>query len=256
MTEVDTTAHFEELVAAHGSGLVVVNFWADWAVACKQMTQVVSTLGTRYPSARFLNVEAEKIYEVAEAHNIESVPTVLLLKSGAEVGRVTGVDVPGLTAQVEALSSAAAAGAAQAPAAGGGCGGACSGDGGCGGGGGSSSSSSSTDAVADTVDDTGASSDLNTRLGKLVASSGVMLFMKGTREEPRCGFSRKAVAMLNDAGVTYSTFDILGDEEVRQGLKTFSNWPTYPQLYSKGKLLGGLDIMEEMRDEGELLSSL
>ena len=53
-----------------------------------------------------------------------------------------------------------------------------------------------------------------------------------------------------------AAFDILGDEEVRQGLKTFSNWPTYPQLYSKGKLLGGLDIMEEMRDEGELLSSL
>ena len=74
----------------------------------------------------------------------------------------------------------------------------------------------------------------NCRLGELVAKDPVMLFMKGTAEEPRCGFSRKAVAMLQEAGVAFGTFDILSDEEVRQGLKEFSNWPTYPQLYAKG----------------------
>ena len=83
-----------------------------------------------------------------------------------------------------------------------------------------------------------------------------MLFMKGTPDEPRCGFSRQAVALLNEEKIQFDTFDILGDEEVRQGLKTFSNWPTYPQLYGDGKLIGGLDIMKELKEEGELASSL
>ena len=80
--------------------------------------------------------------------------------------------------------------------------------------------------------------------------------MKGDPETPRCGFSRQAVALLQEAKVQFTTFDILKDEEVRQGLKTFSNWPTYPQLYGDGKLLGGLDIMKELHEEGELVSSL
>ena len=98
--------------------------------------------------------------------------------------------------------------------------------------------------------------DINARLAKLVKSSKVVLFMKGDRGEPRCGFSRKVVEALNDTGVEYSTFDILQDEEVRQGLKTFSNWPTYPQLYAGGELLGGCDIVLEMAAGGELKAAL
>ena len=80
--------------------------------------------------------------------------------------------------------------------------------------------------------------------------------MKGTPETPRCGFSRTAVELLQGAKITFSTFDILGDEEVRQGLKKYSNWPTYPQLYGDGKLVGGLDIMKELNEEGELADNL
>ena len=80
--------------------------------------------------------------------------------------------------------------------------------------------------------------------------------MKGDRGEPRCGFSRKVVEALNGTGVEYSTFDILQDEDVRQGLKTFSNWPTYPQLYAGGELLGGCDIVLEMAAGGELKAAL
>ena len=98
--------------------------------------------------------------------------------------------------------------------------------------------------------------DINTRLSKLVKSSEVMLFMKGDRDEPRCGFSRKVVEALNGTGVGYSTFDILTDEDVRQGLKEFSNWPTYPQLYHKGELLGGCDIILEMAAGGELKEAI
>jgi len=83
-----------------------------------------------------------------------------------------------------------------------------------------------------------------------------MVFMKGSPDAPRCGFSRQIVELLKGENVKFDSFDILGDEEVRQGLKTFSNWPTYPQLYAEGKLIGGLDIVKELKEEGELLDSL
>lgn len=89
-------------------------------------------------------------------------------------------------------------------------------------------------------------------LHKLVNSKPVLLFMKGTAREPRCGFSRKVVEALNAVGVQFDTFDILSDETVRQGLKTYSNWPTFPQLYVQGELLGGCDIVLEMKENGEL----
>lgn len=87
--------------------------------------------------------------------------------------------------------------------------------------------------------------DLNTRLSKLVAAAPVMLFMKGTPAEPKCGFSRQLVGLLRERGVRYGFFNILADDEVRQGLKEFSDWPTYPQLYVDGQLVGGLDIVKE-----------
>lgn len=94
------------------------------------------------------------------------------------------------------------------------------------------------------------------RLKKLTTSSPVMLFMKGTPDAPRCGFSSKVVNALKEEGVGFGSFDILSDEEVRQGLKAYSNWPTFPQLYYKGELIGGCDIVLELRNNGELKSSL
>lgn len=79
-----------------------------------------------------------------------------------------------------------------------------------------------------------------------------MIFMKGDRNAPRCGFSKQLIQIMNEAAVTYETFDILSDEEVRQGLKTYSDWPTYPQVYVNGELQGGLDIIKEMNTSGEL----
>nr|AFK34848.1 unknown [Lotus japonicus] len=94
------------------------------------------------------------------------------------------------------------------------------------------------------------------RLKKLIASSPVMLFMKGTPDAPRCGFSSRVVGALQEEGVDFGHFDILTDDEVRQGLKTFSNWPTFPQLYYKSELIGGCDIVMELRNNGELKSTL
>jgi Grx4 family monothiol glutaredoxin len=94
------------------------------------------------------------------------------------------------------------------------------------------------------------------RIKSLITSSPVMLFMKGTPDAPRCGFSSKVVNALKEKGVSFGSFDILSDEAVRQGLKVFSNWPTFPQLYYKGELIGGCDIILELRDNGELKSTL
>jgi Grx4 family monothiol glutaredoxin len=93
---------------------------------------------------------------------------------------------------------------------------------------------------------------LEDRLGKLVNRHTIMLFMKGLPSNPQCGFSRQIVEILDETGVSYDAFNIFEDDEVRQGLKEFSDWPTYPQLYHKGELLGGLDIVRELKESGEL----
>lgn len=93
---------------------------------------------------------------------------------------------------------------------------------------------------------------LNKRLKSLIEQDECVLFMKGNPDEPRCGFSRQTVEILKAHDCKYSTFDILQDPEVRQGLKEYSDWPTFPQLYVKGELIGGLDIIKEMVNENEL----
>lgn len=98
--------------------------------------------------------------------------------------------------------------------------------------------------------------DLNTRLKQLISKEPVMLFMKGSPGAEKCGFSRTITGLLKDNNVRYGFFDILGDEEVRQGLKEYSKWPTYPQVYSNGELIGGLDILKELIEGGELHDSL
>lgn len=97
---------------------------------------------------------------------------------------------------------------------------------------------------------------LEDRLKALINRSKVILFMKGDRGQPKCGFSRQVTDLLNSTGVDYDTFDILEDDEVRQGLKEFSQWMTYPQLYVGGELIGGLDILQELESGGELVDTL
>lgn len=96
------------------------------------------------------------------------------------------------------------------------------------------------------------SEDINQKIGNMVAGNDVLLFMKGTPLFPQCGFSSKAIAILEHLGVEYESVDVLQDMDVRQGIKTFSDWPTIPQLYVKGEFVGGSDIMMEMFEAGEL----
>jgi len=95
-------------------------------------------------------------------------------------------------------------------------------------------------------------SDTNQRIADIVNGTDVVLFMKGTPLFPQCGFSSRAVAILERLGVPYEGVDVLQDQEVRQGIKAYSDWPTIPQLYVKGEFVGGSDIMMEMYEAGEL----
>ena len=95
-------------------------------------------------------------------------------------------------------------------------------------------------------------SDTNARLDEIVNKNDVVLFMKGSALFPQCGFSSRAVAILNHLGVDFETVDVLQDPEIRQGIKAYSDWPTIPQLYVKGEFVGGSDIMMEMFEAGEL----
>jgi monothiol glutaredoxin len=95
-------------------------------------------------------------------------------------------------------------------------------------------------------------SDVNSRISDIVAARDVVLFMKGTPLFPQCGFSSRAVAILDHLGVAYDSVDVLQDMEIRQGIKEYSDWPTIPQLYVKGEFVGGSDIMMEMFEAGEL----
>lgn len=99
-------------------------------------------------------------------------------------------------------------------------------------------------------------SDVKQRIEKLLSENKVVLFMKGNQSFPQCGFSSRACAILQDIGVKFQDVNILEDEEIRQGIKEYGNWPTIPQLYVNKQLIGGSDIMMEMYQSGELQEAI
>ena len=94
--------------------------------------------------------------------------------------------------------------------------------------------------------------DATDKIDALVKANDVVLFMKGSALFPQCGFSSRAIAILDRLGASYETVDVLQDQDIRQGIKAYSDWPTIPQLYVKGEFVGGSDIMMEMFESGEL----
>lgn len=98
--------------------------------------------------------------------------------------------------------------------------------------------------------------ELQERIDQLVKSNKILVFMKGTKLMPQCGFSNNVVQILNVLGVPYETVDVLSDFDLRQGIKDYSNWPTIPQVYINGDFVGGSDIMIELYQSGELQQML
>ena len=95
-------------------------------------------------------------------------------------------------------------------------------------------------------------SDAKSQIDETVKSNDVVLYMKGTKDMPQCGFSSRVAGVLNFMGVTFKDVNVLADEDIRQGIKDYSEWPTIPQLYIKGEFVGGCDIITEMTLSGEL----
>ncbi len=95
-------------------------------------------------------------------------------------------------------------------------------------------------------------SDANAQIQETITANDVVLFMKGTKEMPQCGFSSRVAGVLNYMGIAYQDVNVLSDDTIRQGIKDFSDWPTIPQLYVKGEFVGGCDIITEMTLSGEL----
>ncbi|XP_010686506.2 monothiol glutaredoxin-S17 [Beta vulgaris subsp. vulgaris] len=235
----------EELEKAVNEGTsVILHFWATWCDASKHMDQVFSHLSTDFPHAHFFRVEAEEQPEISEAYSVSAVPYFVFFKGGKAVDTLEGADPSSLANKVSKVAGSVNPDGPAAPASLG-----------------LAAGSTILETVKELAKDNRTSplvtqsvrtDGLNKKLQQLINSHTVMLFMKGSPEEPQCGFSQKVINILKEEKVKFGSFDILADQEVREGLKKFSNWPTYPQLYCKGELLGGCDIIISMHESGEL----
>ncbi|KAK1219468.1 glutaredoxin [Marasmius sp. AFHP31] len=233
--DVSNPSHFQKLLSEDLNRVSVLNFWAQWAEPCQQMNAVIVELAKKYPSILFLQIDAETQEDISESFDIEAVPTFIILRGHTLLGRVSGADAPALTnaiaKQVSTPSVNPQSQTNQAP-----------------------SKLSLATVLNDEPEET--QEQLDDRMRKIMNQSKVVLFMKGNPDAPRCGFSNKTVALLRDRNIEFSHFDILGDEKVRQGLKVLNNWPTFPQLIINGEFVGGLDIVKEMAENGELDEAL
>ncbi|ETN42739.1 Grx4 family monothiol glutaredoxin [Cyphellophora europaea CBS 101466] len=268
LTEVTSDTQFSSLIQyANPTTLLILYFHTPWAAPCAQMKTILSTLASTYPSESpltFLSINAEDLPDISESYDVTAVPFLVLQRDGKTLETVSGSDATKVRAAVErhagpatgagvgAVGGAKAAippalaadpsvapqkavGEAQANGVAGASGGVTK----------DLSGYAPKEGQAPADAGAGSKEELNTRLENLVKAAPVMLFMKGTPSAPQCGFSRQLVGLLRENQVKYGFFNILADDDVRQGLKEFSDWPTFPQLYTNGELVGGLDIVKE-----------
>lgn len=182
------------------------------------MNEVFEELSRNYPSILYFIADAEDFEDLADSFDVEQVPTFVMVESGKKVDQVVGANPAALKSMLEKYSKV----------------------------------KPQQQVTISPVPE----KSLNEKLVKLINSQPVMVFIKGTPSSPQCGFSRQLVEILDESECAYGSFNILEDDQVRQGLKEFSNWPTFPQVYINGELIGGLDIIKEMVESGEFQSAL
>ncbi|KAF2161797.1 hypothetical protein M409DRAFT_27855 [Zasmidium cellare ATCC 36951] len=239
------------------SCLAVIYFHAPWAEPCKQMNTILTALATTYeatnpPRIAFFALDAEEVADVSERYNVTQVPLVVVQKDGKTLESVTGTDASKVRSAVERHANGNAGGSSLPPAQN--VSQQANGNGLAKYAPGASDPATAPQHSSNEINGEQPKEALNQRLSELVKAAPVMLFMKGTPSAPQCGFSRQTVSILREKGVRYGFFNILADDEVRQGLKEFSEWPTFPQVYVGGELVGGLDILkEEFENDPEFL---
>lgn len=261
VTEVTTDADFAHQTSnLPASALAVIYFYAPWAAPCQQMATVLSALASTYPvesspSISFLCLDAEELPDISEQYDVTAVPFIVLQKDGMVLETVSGSDASKVRAAVEKHAGKSGnpgktglpppqtvtkpeppmTGNGSAPEV-------------------SNGVKNLSNYAPNASDPTTApeytgeqpsKEELFKKLEGLVKAAPVMLFMKGTPSAPQCGFSRQLVGNLRERTIRYGFFNILADDEVRQGLKEYADWPTFPQLWVDGELVGGLDIVKE-----------
>lgn len=263
----EESAFHSTIAALPASTVAVIYFHAPWAKPCEQMNLILKTLASTYPAdapIAFLAINAEDLPDVSEQYDVTAVPYLVLQRDGKTLETISGSDAQKVRTAIEKYAGA--------------------------GSGASQSSLPPAQTVTRPPPDTNGDASKNLagyvpgakaastapeyssgevregelqtnkeelfqRLGELVKAAPVMLFMKGTPSAPQCGFSRQTVGVLREKSIRYGFFNILADDEVRQGLKEFADWPTFPQLWVDGELVGGLDIVkEEFENDPEFLS--
>lgn len=216
--------------------LLIISFHAPWAAPCAQMATVLKTLASEYPasgSTSWVSLNAEELSDISERYDVTAVPFLVLSRNGKVLETVSGSSAIKVRSAIE--THAGKPGTANGSVNGAG-------------------DAMVVDEPAAEADPEKAKEELNKRLEELVRAAPVMLFMKGTPSAPQCGFSRQLVALLRENSVKYGFFNILADDEVRQGLKEYADWPTYPQLWMDGELVGGLDIVSLASVPTDMLS--
>ncbi|KAI1350120.1 glutaredoxin [Xylaria sp. FL0043] len=239
-TEDEWRAH---VAALPSSTLLIISFHAPWAAPCAQMATVLKTLAAEYPadgSTSWVAINAEELSDISETYDVTAVPYLVLQRNDQVLEAVSGSSAVKVRTAIEthakgSNSTSTVNGVSKNS---------------------SNTNGSNTNGITNSaeveaqeeeenVDPAKAKEELFKRLSELVRAAPVMLFMKGTPSAPQCGFSRQLVALLRERSVKYGFFNILADDEVRQSLKEFADWPTYPQLWMEGELIGGLDIIKE-----------
>lgn len=221
---VSSQGEIEKLSASNDRKLVVVYFEASFATECASMTPILEQYGkdVDFVNVVIAKVDAEKNEDIASKFGVEMVPSFVFMKNGKVLEKLSGFNPPELNRLIKKCLD--------------------------------TTSLPETSPVT-SVPENGAG-NLETRLKKLINLAKVMVFMKGAPDAPRCGFSRQLMEIFRENQIEFQHFDILTDETVRQGLKEFSKWPTYPQIYVSGELVGGLDIIKELKATDELKSTL
>ncbi|KGO58372.1 hypothetical protein PEX2_068820 [Penicillium expansum] len=234
LTEITSEADFSShLSSLSPSALVVLYFHTPWAAPCAQMGAVLSALASQYPattppSISFVSINAEELPDISEEYDVSAVPFVVFVTLSSATLAAEMLPVPPVRWKAPVTAS-------QPPAA--------------------DAANATAVASAPALTPEQSREALFARLEQLVKAASVMLFMKGTPSSPQCGFSRQLVGILRERSVKYGFFNILADEDVRQGLKEYAEWPTFPQLWVNGELVGGLDIVrEEINNDPDFLT--
>lgn len=204
------------------------------------MSTVLKLLATEYPAngeTSWVSINAEELSDISETYDVTAVPYLVLQRNDQVLEAVSGSSAVKVRTAIETHAKNTNGTSAETN-------------------GTATTTTTTTAGAPGAVEKPGAAAEIETepdpakakealfkRLGELVKAARVMLFIKGTPSAPQCGFSRQLVALLRERSVRYGFFNILADDDVRQGLKEFADWPTYPQLWMDGELVGGLDIV-------------